>query len=84
MALLKEDGSLNIEWINKLPYEEYMNAMGNLTQEQVEEYLSKSPINESQEPVKVTIVDYTLEEDIKRNGAVVFEDLLNKIKKNYG
>ena len=40
IVLLKEGGSLNIEWINKLPYEEYMNAMGNLTQEQVEEYLS--------------------------------------------
>ena len=84
MALLKEDGSLNVEWINKLPYEEYMKTMGNLTQEQVEEYLSKSPINESHEPIKVRMVDYTLEEDIKRNGAVVFEDFLNKIKKNYG
>ena len=84
MTLLKEDGSLNVEWINKLPYEEYMNTMGNLTQEQVEEYLSNSPINESHEPIKVRMVDYTLEEDIKRNGAVVFEDFLNKIKKNYG
>ena len=66
MALLKEDGSLNIEWINKLPYEEYMNAMGNLTQEQVEEYLSTLPMNESKVPVKVTMVDYTLEDDLAR------------------
>ena len=66
MALLKEDGSLNIEWINKLPYEEYMNAMENLTQEQVEEYLSTLPMNESKVPVKVTMVDYTLEDDLAR------------------
>lgn len=28
MALLKEDGRLDIERINQLPYEEYMNVMG--------------------------------------------------------
>jgi hypothetical protein len=84
MALLKEDGSLDVERINKLPYEEYMDVMGELTQEQVEEYLSKSPINESKEPVKVTMVDYTLEEDINRNGAVILDGLLNKIKKQIG
>ena len=28
MTFLKEDGSLDIERINKLPLEEYMNAMG--------------------------------------------------------
>ena len=51
MALLKEDGSLDIERINNLPYEEYMEEMGTLTQEQVKEYISKLPINESVEPV---------------------------------
>ena len=73
---------MNIEWINKLPYEEYMNAMGNLTQEQVEEYLSTLPMNESKVPVKVTMVDYTLEDDLAR-GAVVFEDFLNKMRQMY-
>ena len=47
MALLKEDGSLDIERINKLPLEEYMEEMGTLTQEQVKEYISKLPINTS-------------------------------------
>ena len=41
MALLKEDGSLDIERINKLSLEEYMHEMGTLTQEQVNEYVSK-------------------------------------------
>jgi len=56
MAFLKEDGSLDIERINSLPLREYMDAMGELTQEQVQEYLSKLPINESDEPMVATKV----------------------------
>lgn len=33
MALLKEDGSLDIERINKLPLEEHMNEIGSFTRE---------------------------------------------------
>ena len=47
MALLKEDGSLDIERINKLPIEEYIKEIGTLMEEQYKEYLSKLPINES-------------------------------------
>ena len=56
MAFLKEDGSLDIERINSLPLREYMDAMGELTQEQVQEHLSKLPINESDEPMVATKV----------------------------
>ncbi len=84
MAILKEDGSLDIDRINKLPFEEYMDAMGDLTQEQVAEYLSKLSLNESNEPMRPVEVNYTLEEDIKNNGAVIFDDLLNKIKNSCG
>lgn len=55
--ILKLDGSLDIERMNNLPYEEYMDAMGDLTKEQVEEYLSKLPINESDEPMRAVVVD---------------------------
>ena len=79
MALLKEDGSLDIERINNLPLEEYMEEMGSLTQEQVKEYMSKFPINESKEPVTAIEVDYTLEDELKR-GAVLADDLLNKLR----
>ena len=44
MALLKEDGSLDVERINKLPYEEKIHEISKLTREQVEEYFSKLPI----------------------------------------
>lgn len=76
---LNENGSLNIERINKLPYEEYMDVMGMLTQEQVKEYNSKLPINESNEPMQAVWVDYGF--DDKRSGvdAVAF---LNKLKEN--
>ena len=79
MALLKEDSSLDIERINNLPFEEYMNTMGDLTQEQVKEYLSKLPINESKESMKAVLVDYTLEEELER-GAVIAEDYINNLR----
>ena len=80
MVFLKEDRSLDIERINKLPLEEYMDMMGDLTQEQVREYVTKLPINESKEPMKAVIVDYTLEEEIERGG-VIAEDLINNLRK---
>jgi len=80
MALLKEDGSLDVESMNNLPLEEWMDKMGDLTQEQVEEYISKLPLNESNEPVRLIEVDYTLEEELER-GAVIAEDFINKIGK---
>jgi len=79
MALLKEDGSLDIERINNLPFEEYMNTMGDLTQEQVKEYLSKLPINESNEPMRAIKVDSTF--DMGVNADVVINHLRNICKK---
>ena len=71
MALLKEDGSLDVEYINKLPIEEYMDVVGDLTEEQYEEYLSKLPINESNEPIRVIKVD--------RPMGVNADDVINNI-----
>ena len=81
--MLKEDGSLNVEMINKLPLEEYMDIMGRLTQEQIEEYLCKTPINESKEPMRAISVDYTIEEDIALKGSVLIEDFINKEREKY-
>lgn len=84
MKLLKEDGSLDIERINKLPYEEYMDAMGSLTQEQVEEYISALPTDESKEPVKPVMTDETMEEFMARTGAVDIDEYLARMKKRLG
>ena len=83
MALLKEDGSLDIERINNLPYEEYMDEIGRLTENQFAEYLSKLPINESHEPMRAVKVDYTMEDEYEK-GAVNLEDYLNKHKEEFG
>lgn len=61
-TLLKEDGSLDIERINSLPLEEKHREMGKFTREQMNEYISKMPINESHCPVKVIKVDYKMED----------------------
>jgi hypothetical protein len=79
MEYLKEDGNLDIERINSLPLEEYMDVIGDLTEEQYEEYVSKLPINESHEPMQAVVVDYTLEEDLAR-GSVIAKDFINKYR----
>lgn len=73
MAYLKEDGSLDIERINSLPLREFMEAIGDLTQEQYKDYISKLPINESMEPVRAITVDWSTEEELER-GAITHED----------
>lgn len=80
MVPLKENGELDIERINEQPIE-YMEVIGGLTEEQYKEYLSNLPINESKEPVRAVVVDYTLEEELER-GSVLAEDLINKLRKN--
>ena len=80
MALLKEDGSLDIERINKLPYEDYMEEMGTLTQKQINDYLSHLPLNESSESITVVDVDYTLEDELDKGG-VLAEEVINKLRR---
>ena len=79
MALLKEDGSLDIEWINNLPFEEYIKVIGTLTPEQDKEYLSNFSHNENNEPFRIREVDSTMEEDAERNGLVDADEFLNNL-----
>jgi len=76
MAFLKEDGSLDIEYYNSLPLEEWMDEFASLTDEQVDEYISKLPANESKEPVRVIVVDYPMEED-----GIDAEEFLKNLRK---
>ena len=77
MALLKEDGSLDIERINNLPLKEYMDEMGCLSKEMINEYITKLPIKESKEPMKATIVDSVEEYGVDA------DEMLNEIMKKY-
>lgn len=73
MALLKEDGSLDIERINKLPREERMKEIGSFTREQFHEYISKIPLNEGYTHTRVIKFDKPM--------GVNLSDVINKIKK---
>lgn len=75
MKYLKEDGSLDIKRINQLPIEEYMDVVGDLTEEQYEEYLSKLPINESSEPIRIIKVNSPMGIDA--------DEVINNIGKTY-
>ena len=76
MEFLKEDGNLDVEKIRKLPLEEKHRVMGRFTREQVEEYFSKIPINESHEPLKIINVDYSME-DLLAQGWGTIDDIYN-------
>lgn len=78
MTLLKEDGKLNVEQINQLPLREYMEVIGGLTDEQFNEYLSKSPVNESNEPVRAINIDFPIEEI-----GVDAELVINNLRRKY-
>lgn len=62
MALFKEDGSLDIERINRLPFKEHVKEMASLSIAQIHEYFSKQPLNESKGHTRAVMVDFTLEE----------------------
>ena len=83
MVFFKEDGSLDIERINKLPIEEFTNKIELMTEEEYKSFVSKQMINESQEPVRMVKVNYTIDEDIESNGMVIAEDFINKMRKKY-
>ena len=78
MVLLKEDGSLDIERIQKLTYNEYIHEISNFTKEHYEEYVSKIPINESQGTV-IPIVVEDVKEYLRNNGYVNAWDVINKL-----
>jgi len=84
MALLKDDGSLDIKWINSLPIDEFTKVYATLTQEQEDEYCSKLPINESHCSEYAVIVDYSFEDEIARGTMVDAVDFLNKQREKYG
>lgn len=83
MVFLKEDGSLDMERISKLPIEEYMKMIGELTDEQYHFYVSALPVNEDHQPAKAIVVDYSMEDEIKRGTAVNAEEFLEKLRKKF-
>lgn len=80
MVFLKEDGSLDVERINKLPIEEWMEMVGDMTKEEIAFLESHTPLNEGTAHTKAVTVDYTMEEEIERGSAVDAEELINNLR----
>lgn len=76
MALLKEDGSLDVERIDSLPLEEHKKEVESLNQAQFKEYYSKRIIKDSQPPVKVI--------KVKAPNGVDAMEFLDMLEKKYG
>lgn len=79
MLPLKEDGSLNIELIKKLPLDDYLEALGSFTHQQLQEYMSKLPEDRTGEPMIAHKVDFDF--DDPRSGVDADKYLAQK-KKN--
>ena len=77
MEYLKEDGSLDVERINKLPYEEKIHEISKFTREQVEEYFSKCPVCHG--PIKPVKVNYKME-DLLAKGWATAEQIFKMIE----
>lgn len=77
MSLLKEDGSLDVEWINRLPLEEHFKVVESLTEKQFKKYLSKKTIDEAANYPHKTYVDKPMEE-----WGVNAMEFLNKMHKS--
>lgn len=43
-----------------------------MAEDEYNEFVSKQMINESQEPIRIIAVDYTIEEDIKKQNGYSF------------
>ena len=78
MEFFKENGELDVERINNLPLMEYMEVIGNLTDDQFNEYLSKSPVDESKGPVRAIDVDLPIDEI-----GVDAELVMNNLRRKY-
>lgn len=83
MVFLKEDGSLDIERIDKLSIEEHMTMLEEFTSKQMNEYLSRCSINEDNNCPRNIIVDYTMEDELKRGSGIDMDIFLKKMKDEY-
>lgn len=79
MKLIKEDGSLDIERINTLPHDDYVHVISHLTQEQRKEYISKLPINESNQTIQPIVVN-SLDDFLRDGEWIDAEDFLNNLE----
>ena len=79
MVPLREDGSLEIERINSLPLEDYMDMVSNLTDEQLGEYRTKLPLKEFPSSINAIKVNFGF--DDPRSGVDMDKYIAQKKRK---
>ena len=78
MIPIKEDGTLYVELINKLPLNDYMEVMGELSSKQLDYYMVNTPI----EPATGPVIPILEEDDILDLGwGVDGKKLLQQMKR---
>ena len=77
---LKEDGSVDVDYIKHLPHEEKMKIVSRLSEKHFEEYCSSFTYDDPQPPIKAKIVPYTMEELIARGEGVEAFSFLEGLK----
>lgn len=77
---LKEDGSLDVEYIKQLPHEEKKTIVSGLSEKHFEEYCSSFIYDGSQRPITSKIVPHTMEELIARGEGVEAFSFLEGLK----
>lgn len=77
---LKENGSLDVEYIKQLPHEEKMKIVSRLSEKHYEEYCSTFTYDERQPPIKAKIVPYTMEELIAHGEGIEAFSFLEGLK----
>jgi uncharacterized protein with PIN domain len=78
MEYLKEEGSLDVDRIRKLPHDEKCHVIGRFTREQMEEYFSKCPVCHG--PIKPVKVNYKME-DLLAKGWGTIDDIYSILMK---
>ena len=76
---LKEDGSLDVEQINRLPLYEFTEVIGCLSGSQRKYYYSNMPILEGKQHTKA-VKFFSYDEIIKKGGIDISDYLSKKIK----
>ena len=76
--------SLDIKQIVELPFEERMRFIDDLTDEQFHQYVALFPENDGTQQTIPIIVNYSMEDEIRRGTGVDIDEYLKRKRKEFG
>lgn len=78
MRSVREDGSLDVKFIKKLPFEDFIEVKNKLAHEQVLQVYDTRPQKHGG-TVKGIVVDYTMDDEIDWGFGIDFKDFLRRM-----